>query len=283
MDADADADADADVEAAAEASAETAAEAATRPVALHRSTPQPALGPTRSWARASASPWTLGNRESLKITMGRSSTTTPSAALRTSSASTTVTNSGSIWKASTRSEPFHGSTAPGRSCPRLYRGATKRTSARLRESTTAVRTIGETACLRGRAVLTCVTPCARLPTGHVYVRWLGEDYSKLPPEMLDSSKVQGFDEGSANVWTMGVSRKDGRKAPTANKDKFLRSLAVAMAFAPEAKRVRMAANALEGMTEEELSDASQNPTAYEQKRLNSIEHNRDMLRQLNLI
>jgi hypothetical protein len=126
-------------------------------------------------------------------------------------------------------------------------------------------------------------PLVEAPTGHVYVRWLGEDYSNLPPEMLDSSKVQGFDEGSANVWTMGVSRKGGRKAPTANKDKFLRSLAVAMAFAPEAKRVRMAANALEGMTEEELSDASQNPTAYEQKRLNSIEHNRDKLRQLNLI
>lgn len=75
------------------------------------------------------------------------------------------------------------------------------------------------------------------------------------------------------MWTMGASRKGGRKTPTANKDKFLRSLAVAMAFAPEAKRVRMAANALEGMTEEELSDASQNPTTYEQNRLNSIEQN----------
>ena len=96
------------------------------------------------------------------------------------------------------------------------------------------------------------------PTGYVYVCWLGEDYSKTVPEMLDASKVQGFDdEGFANVWTMGASHKGGSKAPTANKDKFLRSLAVAMAFAPEAKRVRMMANALEGMTEEELSDASQ--------------------------
>ena len=157
-----DADADADVEAAAQASAETSAEAATRPVALHRGTPQPAHGLKRSWAGASASPWSAGNRESLKITMGRSSTTPPSARIRTSSASTTATNCGSIWKASTRSEPFHGSTTPGRSCPRPYRRATNRTSAKLRESTTAVRTIGEIACLRGRAVLTCVTPCARL-------------------------------------------------------------------------------------------------------------------------
>ena len=56
-----------------------------------------------------------------------------------------------------------------------------------------------------------------------------------------------------------------------------------MAFAPEAKRVRMAANALEGMTEEELSDASQNPTAYEQNRLNTIEQNRDKLKELMLM
>lgn len=126
-------------------------------------------------------------------------------------------------------------------------------------------------------------PSVEAPTGHVYVRWLGEDYSNLPPEMLDASKVQGFDEGSANVWTMGASRNGGRKLPTANKEKFLRSLAVAMAFAPEAKRVRLAADALEGMTEEELSDASQNPTAYEQNRLNTIEQNRHKLKELDLM
>ena len=68
--------------------------------------------------------------------------------------------------------------------------------------------------------------------------------------------------------------------PTANKDKFLRSLAVALAFAPEAQRVRMAADALEGLTEEELGDVVQIPGAYEQKRLAAMEENASKIREL---
>ena len=42
----------------------------------------------------------------------------------------------------------------------------------------------------------------------------------------------------------------------------------------------MAADALEGLTEEELGDVVQNPGAYEQKRLAAMEENASKIREL---
>lgn len=123
-------------------------------------------------------------------------------------------------------------------------------------------------------------PSMEAPAGHVYVCWLGEDFAKNVPEMLPESKVENFDGGFAHVWAMGAGPSHKGRVSTANKDKFLRSLAVALAFAPDAQRVRTAADALGGLTEEELGDVGQNPTAYEQKRSAAMEENTKKIRDL---
>ena len=123
-------------------------------------------------------------------------------------------------------------------------------------------------------------PSMEAPAGHVYVCWLGEDFAKNVPEMLPESKVENFDGGFAHVWAMGAGPSHKGRVSTANKDKFLRSLAVALAFAPDAQRVRTAADALGGLTEEELGDVGQNPGAYEQKRSAAMEENTKMIREL---
>ena len=123
-------------------------------------------------------------------------------------------------------------------------------------------------------------PSVEAPADHVYVGWLGEDFAKNVPEMLHESMVENFDGGFAHVWAMGAGPSRKARAPTANKDKFFRSLRVALAFAPKAQRVRMAADALEGLTEEGLGDVGQNPGAYEQKRLAAMEENTSKIREL---
>ena len=123
-------------------------------------------------------------------------------------------------------------------------------------------------------------PSVEAPAGHVYVGWLGEDFARTVPEMLPESRVENFDGGFAHVWAMGAGPSRKGKATTASKDKFLRSLEVALAFAPDAQRVRTAADALGGLTEEELGDVGQNPTAYEQKRSAAMEENTKKIRDL---